>query len=473
MPLKNRLEETFLTPVYGWRHLSHLCLRLVPVLLIVLSISTAWANDGRQSSHVESVPFDVSHPDPVPSQLIKPGAEAELKGRVERDEEAVFAALNAGLGVVVKKEGKDLMPARITTVYAGSPMARRGVTAGDRLVGEVADKGVYTITVEHNGQGMRFSIQTSEIEAYSQAARDKLAAALRGGAATQPLKTGANNAAIPAVASGKKHFSSLKDVFENHDLVMIIDRSGSMTTKDCPGSSSRWDWVCAQARELAEAAAQASSAITVVFFNHQYYRFDRVRPQDIPMFFSQYQPIGGTILAQPLSEQFDDYFRVRAKPLIIAIVTDGMPNDPYNVAQVLDDASPQLRYVGEVTVTFLLISDEVNEENLRAKLGERMGGSVKNGGMVDVIPFNTLVSKGVKQAFFEELRDVRLATDRSKPSKAGQFAAVAPRNPQLLPRPSAFQPGGFSYTADPTQASLHSTVQERSDLERALLNKYH
>ncbi|PWT98081.1 MAG: hypothetical protein C5B53_07185 [Candidatus Melainabacteria bacterium] len=457
MPLKYRLEKIVLV-----------------LLLVLLSIPVTSAKDGQQGSHVESVPFEVSHPEPIPAQLVKTGTGAELKGRVQRDEEAVFAALNAGMGIVVKKEGKDLLPARITTVYAGSPMARRGVAVGDRLIGEVADKGLYTITVDHNGQGMRFSIQTSEIEAYSQAAKEKLAAALNASAANpQPLKSGANQAALPALVNGKKHFSSLKDVFENHDLVMIIDRSGSMTARDCPGRLSRWDWCCSQARDLADAAAQAASTITTVFFNHEYYRFDRVRPQDIPVLFSQYQPSGGTILGQPLSEQFDDYFRVRAKPLIIAIVTDGMPNDPFAVAEALDEATCRLRYAGEVTVTFLLISDQVDEESLRTKLQERMGGSVKNGGMVDVIPFDTLVTKGVKQAFFEELRDVRLATDRTKPSKAGQFQAFTPGKPQLSPNYPSMQPGNSSYSADPVRAGLHSAVQERSDLERALLNKYH
>ena len=440
------------------------------VLLNIFSPQVVLGGESQSASHTETVPLELSHPDPIPAQIVKPGEDVELQGKVVRNEAAAMAALNANLGVVLKPDGKGSLPARITNVLPDSPMARRGVVVGDRLIGEVAGNGDYTLTVEHDGQGMRFSIRASEVDAYCRAAKDKIAAALQAGGAVvqQTAKGGVNNGPALGAVAVKRPLRSLKDVFENHDLVMIIDRSGSMSTKDCPQSMTRWDWCCNQATDLAAAAAQASSAITTVFFNHEYYVFDHVRPQDIPALFTQYKPVGGTRLGQPLAEQLDGYFHVRAKPLIIAIVTDGMPNDPSIVADVIDQASNQLRYVGEVTITFLLISNEVDEQSLRAKLGERMGGSVQNGGMVDVIPFTTLLAKGVKQAFFEELRDVRLATDRTKPSKAGQFHEIT-SNPGLMQ--SSFGASGGAagrFGFDPVNAA----TRERSDLERALLNKY-
>ena len=230
------------------------------------------------------------------------------------------------------------------------------------------------------------------------------------------------NAETKIIDTNIKTARTLQDVLANHDLAIIIDRSGSMSTKDCPGGLSRWQWCSKQASQLAQAAVQASSAITVMFFNNELQIFDNVSPKNLPTLFTNYSPAGGTILAAPLTAQLDRYFAKRTKPLIMVVISDGIPQDRLVLAPMISDASDSLHYIGEVTISFLLIGNQVDAQEFKRLIGELDGGGINNGGMVDVIGFRTLSVKGIKQTLFDELKTITLTTNKSKPSKAEQFA---------------------------------------------------
>ncbi len=228
--------------------------------------------------------------------------------------------------------------------------------------------------------------------------------------------------ATPVLNTKVKTVRTIQDILANHDLAIIIDRSGSMATKDCPGGLSRWQWCSKQASALAQAAAQASSAITLMFFNSELQIFDNVSPANLPTLFTSYAPAGGTILANPLVAQLDRYFSKRAKPLIIVVISDGIPQDTSVLAPMISDASNSLHYIGEVTISFLLIGNQIDSQQFKNLLGELNDGTIKNGGMVDVIDFKILSAKGIKQTLFDELKTITQATNKSQPSKAEQFA---------------------------------------------------
>ncbi len=224
------------------------------------------------------------------------------------------------------------------------------------------------------------------------------------------------------ITSNTKTARTIQDILANHDLTIIVDRSGSMATQDCPGGLSRWQWCSSQALQLAQAAAQASSKITVMFFNSDLQIFDNVNPKNLPALFNSYAPAGGTVLSAPLVAQLDRYFATRSKPLIIVVITDGVPQDTWDLAPMISDASDSLHYVGEVTISFLLISNQVDAAQFKRLLGELDGGNIQNGGMVDVIAFKDIFQKGIKQTLFDELKTIKLATNKSKPSTAEKFA---------------------------------------------------
>jgi hypothetical protein len=383
--------------------------------LLATSATIADSPAGSKS-HIETVPTAVAHPDPAPKAIMKAGEKLELQGEVQQNRE--MDKLNAKLGFTTKADGKNAFPAKVTAVAAGSAIAKRGIAAGDSLISEVSNNdGSMTLTMDHGGQGMRFTLQAGE-----------LATAMAKPVALQiDTRKDSLSAGVSGGGGERKQLKSIVDVLENHDLGLLIDCSGSMSTQDCPGGLSRWDWCCREATGLAQAAAQASSSIDASLFNGQYQTFRHISPMQIPEIFAENRPSGGTEPAFALQEQLENFFNSpRSKPLTIVIVTDGRPGNPANIAQVLREESKKIRYQGELTITILLIGERLDDQTMREMIGLAPGSSVKNGGFVDVIPFDWTASRGIKEALFEDLKEVRMATDPRRASKASETAIGVP-----------------------------------------------
>ncbi|HEY9776612.1 MAG TPA: hypothetical protein V6C81_22810 [Planktothrix sp.] len=378
------------------------------------------------SSHVEMVPIDESHSDATPEMKVMAGDKVKLTGEVERDQALIN--MNSKLGFSVLPDGKDPLSGKVIGLQPDSPLIKRGVVNGDKLISELKNNdGTITLTMEHAGQAFRFNLTANELKAAI--AKEDTPKPTQLQAGTRQLEAGTTDTKKPNPVKANvdsRQFKSMVDVMANHDLGLVIDRSGSMSTRDCPGGMTRWQWCCVEATELARAAAQASSSIDAAIFNSEYMTYKHISPQQIPEIFATNMPAGGTEPAYALKEQMENYFNgSRAKPLTIVMVTDGMPNSPKNIAAMLQEESSKIRYQGEVTVTVLLISDEVGDARFRDTCGLTPDSSVREGGFVDIIPFGVLEQKGVGRALFDDLKEVRVNTDPRKASRA-RMTALGP-----------------------------------------------
>ncbi|MDZ4834560.1 MAG: hypothetical protein SGJ27_12345 [Candidatus Melainabacteria bacterium] len=219
---------------------------------------------------------------------------------------------------------------------------------------------------------------------------------LQGGAAASvdnqfPTLGGAasanNKKPLKGTATGSTLKSGLTEVqlqkLANHDLVLIIDQSGSMHTPDCPISGmgrvggtvmsmllgsiacvSRWQWCKEQTLHLAEQTRYVSAkGLSVVLFSGGFKVFTNVTLDQIPQIFSRAAPEGGTNLTDPLVATFRDYLQRRelthgnVKPLGIAIITDGRPNNENTVRQAIVEATLRMRNPNEISVTIFLIGN--------------------------------------------------------------------------------------------------------------------
>ncbi len=212
----------------------------------------------------------------------------------------------------------------------------------------------------------------------------------------------------------------------DHEVVLLIDRSGSMSSMDCPTgnfgntgrglgmltgllgvpllSTSRWNWCLQQTSEMARQTQSIyEKGITVVLFSSGYMAFPNVTMDRLPQIFSQNYPSGGTNLAEPLAVQIGEYFRRRAyahgnlKPLMIGIIPDGCPNNRAAVVEALVEATHLMRDPQELTIIFFMIGG-------MDLMGERFVGDLSV----------NLLAKGavypiVKQVSFSELQQIGLA----------------------------------------------------------------
>ena len=236
-----------------------------------------------------------------------------------------------------------------------------------------------------------------------------------------------NERPFRAVASESGPGRSLTQIelkrLADHEVVLLIDRSGSMSSMDCPAngvgrslgmlpsllglplmSTSRWNWCLQQTSELSrQTQGIYDRGITVVLFSSGFRAFPNVTLDRLPQIFSQNSPAGGTNLAEPLAMQIGEYFRRRAlsranvKPLMIGIITVGCPSNKPAVVEAVVEATRLMHNPQELTVIFFMIGGMDFE-------GERFVGQLSSNlmGMGAAFPI-------VKEVSFGELQQIGLA----------------------------------------------------------------
>jgi hypothetical protein len=203
-------------------------------------------------------------------------------------------------------------------------------------------------------------------------------------------------------------------ILANYQLELIVDQSLSMGKNDCPGGLTRWDWCGVQAADLSRAIASfVPEGLTITPFNEGFRVHKNVSPQDIVTLFQTGKRHWGTMLAEPLADRLNTYFKSRKhtpnpKPLLIAVITDGIPvpePEPEMVIQELVKASKQMANPFEVTVIFFQIGGRDRfGHNYLQYLDQ---GLFKNGArfhLVHTFPFEQLQQIGLANALVQTMR---------------------------------------------------------------------
>lgn len=204
-------------------------------------------------------------------------------------------------------------------------------------------------------------------------------------------------------------------VLGNYQLELIVDRSLSMQTRDCPWGLSRWAWCGMQAQELSRAISPfAPDGITITPFESRFKVYPRSSPAAIADLFAHPQFRFGTRLAEPLKNRLNSFFAERMpnqKPLLIAVITDGVPfpqPEPDMVIKELIKASKLMNNPGEVVVVFFQIGADDRFGHDYLQFLDR--GLVRRGAQfhyVHSIPFEQLMATGLSRALVDTVRSVQ------------------------------------------------------------------
>jgi hypothetical protein len=152
-------------------------------------------------------------------------------------------------------------------------------------------------------------------------------------------------------------------MLKNRDYTIIVDKSGSMATKDQPGSRSRW----VTARESTEAFARKCEeldpdGLTLYVFASKFRRYDNVTADRVGTVFVENEPCGGTDLAGVLDDAFTRYFERKAagqsRPETILVVTDGAPDDEKAVMRAVIKAAKRVTTGDELAVSFIQVGND-------------------------------------------------------------------------------------------------------------------
>lgn len=202
-------------------------------------------------------------------------------------------------------------------------------------------------------------------------------------------------------------------VLSDFDVELIVDESMSMRRRDCPGGMSRWEWCGMQLRDLSTRLAPfVPRGFTLTTFNGLHHVYPNSTPENVNQLFENPFFMPGTRLSRPLTDRIQNYFdnrRVGGKPLLIVVITDGVPapkREPYMVAQTLVDASKIMKDSRDVTVVFFQIGG--TDGFGRAYLADLDNNLVNNGARFDfvkTVSFEQLQEKGLTGALIDTIKD--------------------------------------------------------------------
>jgi vWA found in TerF C terminus len=201
-------------------------------------------------------------------------------------------------------------------------------------------------------------------------------------------------------------------MLENRDYTLIIDKSGSMATKDKPGGSSRWQIMQESTLALASKCEEFDpDGITIYLFSGKFKRYDNVTAARVGTIFQENDPSGRTDLAAVLADAVNNYFQRKATGQtpangeIILVVTDGEPDDRKAVMQVILDASQKLDRDEELAISFIQVGmDEAATKFLKI-LDDDLGRAGAKFDIVDTITMHDMEDLTLKEVLLSAIND--------------------------------------------------------------------
>jgi len=191
-------------------------------------------------------------------------------------------------------------------------------------------------------------------------------------------------------------------------VTLVMDRSGSMKTEDCSlpmtfRSMSRWDWCLNQTLDLARQTAQVlPQGLTLVFFSVNDSVYHNVRADMIPALFHENSPDGGTNLVGAMKHQLDDYFRSvsmgNSQPLVMAVVTDGDPDNARALKDLIVNATQRMTSPDQISISFLQVGNDSKGGNLLEELDNQLISRGASYDVVTVSPFRQVMAHGLARS---------------------------------------------------------------------------
>jgi uncharacterized protein YegL len=203
-----------------------------------------------------------------------------------------------------------------------------------------------------------------------------------------------------------------KQALQGRDLVVLIDRSGSMSTTDCPQALSRWEWCQRQTMQLSRDVQEVfPRGFPLILFNNHTKSIENADLSTIADAFQTNQPDGGTDTGGAISTTLQNYWsqkngnRDGTRPLVLLMITDGAANDPNRLRKTLIAAANESTRADEISVVFV----QVGEDNQATADLEDLERNLNQEGAKFNIVHSVLFDKVLERGLFNALADALLA----------------------------------------------------------------
>ncbi|MBO3461787.1 VWA domain-containing protein [Aetokthonos hydrillicola Thurmond2011] len=199
---------------------------------------------------------------------------------------------------------------------------------------------------------------------------------------------------------------------ENRDYTLIIDKSGSMSTRDQKGGRTRWIAVQESTFALANKCEESDpDGITVYLFSGRFKRYENVTSSKVAQIFQENDPAGTTDLAGVLKHATDNYFERKAAGLTqpngetILVVTDGEPDDRKAVMKVIIEASRRMERDEELAISFIQVGTDPQATRFLKVLDDELQGAGAKFDICDTITMEDMEDMSLSEVLLNAIVD--------------------------------------------------------------------
>ncbi len=226
-----------------------------------------------------------------------------------------------------------------------------------------------------------------------------------------------------------------------YDLALVIDKSASMTYRlnqrsaptklpevvgldrpvappaDPGDSISRWDWCKNQAANLADQIKKVlPRGLKISMFSNDFDSYSNVDAAKVATLFDEVEPSGGTHVSKVLSYHFDEYFAQRqtngqrTRPLLVAIITDGAPEDGFRTKEAIIRATKHMTRSDEILVAILQVGNDRRAPKILNDLDQELIHQNAKYDIVEVKTFAEIKKQGLAKTLANLVTREHVAT---------------------------------------------------------------
>lgn len=184
------------------------------------------------------------------------------------------------------------------------------------------------------------------------------------------------------------------------DYVLIIDKSGSMAERDCPGGKSRWDYCQESTFALCSKMDTLDpDGIDLYVFSSNFKKYQNVTAQKVKDVFSENDPSGGTALDLVLADAFSHL----KGPTTIVVITDGEPNDRGAVARIITAQSKKMEKDEDLAISFVQVGKNEDAKAYLKSLDEDLKDAKFD--IVDTVTFDEMENMSLSDVLLSAIND--------------------------------------------------------------------
>ncbi|MBD2013712.1 VWA domain-containing protein [Microcoleus sp. FACHB-53] len=201
-------------------------------------------------------------------------------------------------------------------------------------------------------------------------------------------------------------------MLQQRDYTLIIDKSGSMATRDQLGNKSRWETMQESSLALASKCEEFDpDGITVYLFSGRFKRYDNVTTNKVTQVFKENEPSGRTDLASVLQDATSNYFQRKAagqtKPNgeTILVVTDGEPDDRKAVMKVIIETSRRMERDEELAISFIQVGTDAQATKFLKILDDELQSAGAKFDIVDTVTMEDMEDMTLTEVLLNAITD--------------------------------------------------------------------